>query len=136
MTYNIDLQTVKGIPGPGAYEPKTSLNKNGLYVVSNLKSAVAPSFTQPKLGPHDGREIDHIKFFKYVPGPGSYTPKLNIGEKTSTSTYRQTVAKSFYHHDRFPNSTVSQKCKYQQPSNHSDQDPDLVYRGLIESVFI
>ncbi len=25
----LDLQTVKNVPGPGAYEPKTSLNKNG-----------------------------------------------------------------------------------------------------------
>ena len=99
------------MPGPGSYEPKTSLNKTGQYVVSNLKSAIAPSFSQPKLDPKEGRELEHVKLMKYVPGPGSYTPKLNIGDKTSTSTYRQVNARSFYHHDRFQNNANSMKCK-------------------------
>ena len=80
--------------------------------MSSMKSAIAPTFSAPKLPPSEGRELEHVKQFKYVPGPGSYTPKQNIGEKTNTSTYRQVVARSFYHHDRFPkNMTKSVRCK-------------------------
>ena len=81
--------------------------------MSSMKSAIAPCFSMPKLPPSEGRELEHGKHFRYVPGPGSYTPKLSIGEKTTMSTYHHAVAKSFYHHDRFPkNVTKSVKCKY------------------------
>lgn len=46
----------------------------------------------------------------FVPGPGSYTPKLEIGEKTMTSTYKQPNIRSFYHHDRFSGTTATVKC--------------------------
>lgn len=40
---------------------------------------------------------------KYVPGPGTYTPKLFLGENSVTSNYKQGNQRSFYHHDRYPN---------------------------------
>ena len=40
---------------------------------------------------------------KNVPGPGTYQPKLNVGESiVFNSTYKSPTAKTFYHNDRFP----------------------------------
>jgi hypothetical protein len=40
-----------------------------------------------------------------VPGPGSYAPKINIGDpNVTTSVYKTPLMRSFYHHDRFPTS--------------------------------
>ena len=36
-------------PGPGTYEPKTSINTTGQYMVSNMHSALAPSFSMPSM---------------------------------------------------------------------------------------
>lgn len=38
---------------------------------------------------------------KYVPGPGSYSPKFDIGDKTNTSNFKESRKTSFYHNDRF-----------------------------------
>jgi len=60
---------VRHNPGPGAYEPKNSLNQTGQYVISNLSNAIAPSMSMPSLD--KGRQYYNIN---KVPGPGSYTP--------------------------------------------------------------
>lgn len=39
------LNSTRHNPGPGAYEPKTSINQTGKYVLSNMHSTLSPSFS-------------------------------------------------------------------------------------------
>lgn len=77
------MTTVRHNPGPGAYEPKNSINLTGHYVVSNMGNTLTPSMSLPSLD--KGRQYFKIN---EVPGPGSYASKLNIGEPAlATSVY-------------------------------------------------
>ena len=58
-----------------------------------MKSTLTPSFSLPSLGKNKheiGRRLDHVEMMRYVPGPGSYTPKVFLGEqKTIASQFKQ-----------------------------------------------
>jgi hypothetical protein len=43
------ISTVKNNPGPGTYEPKTSMNLTGHYVMSNIGNTLTPSMSLPSL---------------------------------------------------------------------------------------
>jgi hypothetical protein len=43
------LTTQRQVPGPGAYEPKINIDKEGKYFVSTIKSSGAPTFSLPSL---------------------------------------------------------------------------------------
>lgn len=94
------------MPGPGTYEPKNSINETGKYVMSNMHSTLSPSFSVPTFrhgGSGRSAQTDEV-IKRNVPGPGSYQPKLNVGESiVFNSSYKSPTAKSFYHVDRFPN---------------------------------
>jgi hypothetical protein len=64
-----------------------------------MKTVMSPTFSLPTL--KDGRKLDQVELKKFVPPPGLYSPKVNIGELTHTSAFKNAVPKSFYHHDRF-----------------------------------
>jgi len=65
----VTLTTQRIVPGPGAYEPKNTINKTGFYILSNMKSTMSPSFSVPKLG-NNGREQTEVILKRHVPGPG------------------------------------------------------------------
>jgi len=101
LTFIVTLTTQRLVPGPGAYEPRTSINRDGKFILSKMKSTLSPSFSLPKLGIKGKGGTVSSPSNRNLPGPGAYTPKLMIGEKTMTSVYRQPSTLSFYHHDRF-----------------------------------
>ena len=43
----LSLTSQKFNPGPGTYEPKTSINKNGSYIVSTFKNSLTPTMSLP-----------------------------------------------------------------------------------------
>ena len=43
------LTSARFNPGPGAYEPKTTLTPTGQYFVSSMKNSKAPHFSLPKV---------------------------------------------------------------------------------------
>ncbi|CDW77125.1 UNKNOWN [Stylonychia lemnae] len=104
-TKTVDPKTLtsqKFVPGPGTYEPKNSINQTGQFVLSNMKSTLTPSFSLPSLKQLPGRRLDYVEMMKYVPGPGQYTPKLDLGDKPVVSAFRQSIQPTLYNHDRFP----------------------------------
>lgn len=72
-------------------------------MLSQFKSIMTPTFSHPTF--QVGRKLEQVELMKYVPGPGSYTPKVAIGDKTTTSVYKQPNQRTFYHHDRFSQMT-------------------------------
>lgn len=54
-----------------------------------MKSTLTPSFSLPSLKQlKPGRRLDYVEMMKYVPGPGQYTPKLDLGDKPVVSAFR------------------------------------------------
>lgn len=43
------LTSARFNPGPGAYEPKTSITPTGEYFISTMKNSKAPHFSLPKV---------------------------------------------------------------------------------------
>lgn len=43
------LTSTRFNPGPGAYEPKNTLDAKGKYFVGSCKNSLAPSFSLPSL---------------------------------------------------------------------------------------
>ena len=43
------LTSARFNPGPGAYEPKTTITPTGEYFVSSMKNSKAPHFSLPKV---------------------------------------------------------------------------------------
>lgn len=76
--------------------------------MSNIRTVMTPTFSLPSL--KSGRKLDQVELKRFVPPPGLYSPKINLGELTVTSAYTNQMPKSFYHHDRFP-SHKTLKCK-------------------------
>lgn len=88
-------------PGPGTYEPRDVINPNGSYMMSNMTNTLTPSFSHSNL--QKGRNGLSIVSRQFMPGPGTYTPQLEITSPTVlTSVYKSTLVKTFYHNDRFP----------------------------------
>jgi len=66
-TFNLNP---KEFPGPGAYDPKPSLNHNGKLYVAKFKSSGATRINPPK-----SEWFEKLHGIQ-VPGPGEYDPKL------------------------------------------------------------
>eukprot|EP00347_Sterkiella_histriomuscorum_P002371 403368412 len=126
------LTSQRFVPGPGTYEPRNSINKNGQYVLSNMKSTLTPSFSLPSLAGklEPGRKMDQVELMKYVPGPGSYTPKLFLGDRTVSSNHQSASQKSFYHHDRFPATTKSLRKDMPGPGSYQTISEFNLYAPL------
>lgn len=90
------LTTIRHNPGPGAYEPKTSITKDGKYYIASLKSSKAPTFSLPSLSRFDNKD-NHM-----VPGPGAYALKVGIADASASliSTVKGPGTRTFYHADR------------------------------------
>lgn len=102
-----------------------------------MKSTLTPSFSLPSLGANKvekGRRLDQVELMKYVPGPGTYTPKLFIGDsKTVASNYQTSSQKSFYHHDRFPTNKSSPGKDIPGPGTYQTISDFNLYAPLTQS---
>ena len=90
------MTTARFNPGPGAYEPKTSIAPTGEYFVSTIKNSCAPHFSLPKVAkPNEIKKTSS-------PGPGSYAIKTGISDPNATfiSTIKGPKTRTFYHCDR------------------------------------
>ena len=75
-----------------------------------MTSTLSPSFSLPTVN-KPGRNNQPFSS-RFVPGPGAYDPKVKTGESlVFNSVYRSPGAKTFYHHDRFPRSSVERSSK-------------------------
>lgn len=90
------LTTTRNNPGPGAYEPKTTINNDGRYFVATMKNSGAPTFSLPSLPRFQNEKADT------KPGPGAYTLKIGISDNASSfiSTFKSPKTRTFYHSDR------------------------------------
>lgn len=70
---------------------------------------------------------------RYVPGPGSYTPKVDIGDKTVLSVYHSANKKSFYHHDRFPKTNHSPNRNIPGPGTYATLTDFNLYSQATEN---
>lgn len=101
-------------PGPGAYEPRDTINKSGQYAMSHMSNTLSPSFTNPSFGKGRNGEANSSKSF--LPGPGAYSPKIDItSPKVLPSVYKSSLVKTFYHNDRFPTSNLHSARKLPGP---------------------
>ena len=111
------LYSYRESPGPGAYDSKATMN--GTNVNSKLRSASVCTFNKTK----GGRFGNSNNPSKQVPGPGQYSPRL---EMTSTgeyfySKYQSAGTRTFYHSNRktiqLPdNASTPGPGSYKQPS--------------------
>jgi hypothetical protein len=90
------LTSTRHNPGPGAYDPKTSITPTGDYFIGSMKNSKAPHFSLPSLQRfrEEKREVS--------PGPGAYTLKVGISDPSATmiSTFKSPKTRTFYHSDR------------------------------------
>jgi len=83
------LSTKKNIPGPGSYNPKDSLDKFGVYMLSNMRNSRAAHFSpstrfgQNQLNPKD------------QPGPGSYENRDYTDGNYYLSQYKSSLVRKF-----------------------------------------
>jgi len=52
------LTTTRANPGPGAYDPKVTLNPNGSYYVAGIPNSKAPTFSLPSLPRFNQSKLD------------------------------------------------------------------------------
>jgi hypothetical protein len=101
------LTNTRHNPGPGAYEPRTSISATGTYMLAGMKNSNATKFSLPSLSRFDHAEKERS------PGPGAYSLKVGISDNASQfiSTFRSPKTRTFYHSDRktidIPNSVKS-----------------------------
>ena len=90
------LTSTRNNPGPGAYDPKTSIDPCGKYFIASIKNSGAPAFSLPTLSRFSYGKADRI------PGPGTYAPKIGISDSASSfiSTFKSPKTRTFYHSDR------------------------------------
>jgi hypothetical protein len=75
--YIVMLTTARFNPGPGAYEPKTSISANGNYLIAGFKNSKAPTFSLPAMSAKAYGRKDNS------PGPGAYNLKTGISDTPS-----------------------------------------------------
>jgi hypothetical protein len=97
---------MKNIPGPGSYDIiLNGINDKGKYSLSKMTNTLTPIMSLPTLTQlgSSKNSNNNNKFYNGIPGPGSYSPKLNIedGKTTVWSIYRNPKMQTFYHSDRF-----------------------------------
>ena len=73
----------KNIPGPGTYEPKTNMNKIGVYSVSTMPNSKAQAWS-----PSKKRFEDFNKFKAGLPGPADYNSSDYQGGVYVLSTHK------------------------------------------------
>lgn len=90
------LTSVRFNPGPGAYEPKNSINPTGDYFIASLKNSKAAHFSLPSLPRFRDTKRESS------PGPGAYNLKVGISDTASSfiSTFTSPKTRTFYHSDR------------------------------------
>lgn len=90
------LTTTRHNPGPGAYDPKVTINPHGTYYVATIPNSKAPTFSLPSLPRFKQSRLDT------KPGPGAYNLKTGIADNASTflSTFKSPKVRTFYHSDR------------------------------------
>ena len=90
------LTSTRHNPGPGAYEPKNTLNSTGNYFVASIKNSMAPTFSLPSLKRFNPDKKDT------KPGPGAYDLKVGIADVSASfiSTFKSPKTRTFYHSDR------------------------------------
>lgn len=89
----------KNIPGPGQYEPKATISRNGSYFNSKYTSSKCTTFNPP----HSKRFTNYsVESQKNMPGPGQYSPKNNIEADGNYffSKFKSSMCRTFYHYDR------------------------------------
>lgn len=93
------MSTIRINPGPGAYEPKPTLNKTGTYFLSKFQNSMAST-----MSPARSLRFLELKNSpqKLNPGPGRYAP---LGEMTKDGSYfvskfKSSMCRSHYHADR------------------------------------
>ena len=93
------LTTVRHNPGPGAYDPKTSITPNGNYFIASMRNSGAPFFSLPKVGKGSTVKVGGRDG---SPGPGSYNIKTGISDNADRfiSTFHAPKTRTFYHSDR------------------------------------
>ena len=77
-------------PGPGAYDPKTNINPEGQYYLSNFKSNAVSKFVSPdkslttsikdSASAAKVRKALYRSFTNGTPGPGSYRIASEFGK--------------------------------------------------------
>lgn len=72
------------IPGPGMYEPKNSICKDGNYFLSNYKSTMWRTFYH-----HNRDTIPVTKQKKTMPGPGTYRIPSEFGHYESKHAHKE-----------------------------------------------
>ncbi|CAI2376029.1 unnamed protein product [Moneuplotes crassus] len=80
----------KELPGPGQYSPKTTLNKDGVYIFSHMKNTGSLTF----------RPSERFKSIRSsLPGPGQYKTPSSISTKGKhfLSTFKNTGVGLFGH---------------------------------------
>lgn len=82
-----DTLQAKGVPGPGAYEPKDALDMSGSYAISKYRNYKALKFTARHVG----------SVGSSTPGPGTYQPKteLSVTGDYFIATYRSSQTRRF-----------------------------------------
>jgi hypothetical protein len=96
INYLGDLFTSKQGPGPGAYNPKDSLDLKGNYFLSKFKNSGAATFS-----PKSSRRFPNFGRAE-IPGPGAYTTveSINKSGQYPVSKFRNSGVRSFSHSSR------------------------------------
>ncbi len=91
------LTSTRYNPGPGAYDPKTTMDPKGNYFLSTMKNNGSITFK-----PISASEGSGLFRGNSNPGPGAYNLKVGIADKSSTfiSGFTSPKARTFYHSDR------------------------------------
>jgi hypothetical protein len=91
------LTSTRYNPGPGAYNPKTTMDPNGNYFLSTMRNNGTITFKSPSSNGPQGMFRGNSN-----PGPGAYNLKVGIADKSSTfvSGFTSPKTRTFYHSDR------------------------------------
>ncbi len=88
--------TPQSYPGPGAYECRPTITKEGKMLMSKYRSSGATTFNPPRSARFGGEGSKH------QPGPGQYSPRLDMTKegKYYIQKFSSSGARTFYHHNR------------------------------------
>jgi hypothetical protein len=121
-----NVKNLKANPGPGRYDPKSTINAKGSYFNSKHKSSMATTWNPPsskRFNQYEGMYAILILAQKSrnMPGPGMYSPKTSIPSDGNyfVSTFKSTMCRTFYHSDNKP----------LKSRDHSKIDQTNIFRG-------
>ena len=97
----------KSVPGPGAYDTKSSISKDGHTFVSKFKDSGARSIAPPSLKRSASTINVRLTFIvrdgffssNNVPGPGAYSPKTQLSDRGTyyITGFKSSQGRSFGH---------------------------------------